>query len=156
MKPSSGVASAHIGPAFQVEFHADQYDTRQRFARVHHCLLRVRDRRDVQALTQSEVGTALRDSFAQFAHLESLVVETGHALVSDPDVESLLDLLSASSTSNVQHRTSDEAHALALEAKSTTLPSSAGLLSPFWCAPEYASKWKIWSVRTARIHPRLS
>lgn len=122
------------------EFHASQ-DKWQHLdaACIHHCLLRVFDRNGAQALAGDV--TKIGNSLAQFTYLETVVLETGNRLEMD-DVQSLIEALRKVITAEVQHRTCDEAHKLALQAKkSPSRPITAGLLSPFWCLQEHVEKW---------------
>ena len=100
-------------------------------ARIHHCLLRVCGNSDMKALTKGL--TTIGNTFAHFAHLETIVLEIGYRLWTY-NVQSLIEALRKVSRVEVQHRTSDEGHKLALQAKKTRSHSkSTGLLSPFWC-----------------------
>ena len=109
-------------------------------ARIHHCLLRVTYSEAVQKLIKGLQSTG--DIFVHFAHLETVVLETGHKLKSD-DVQLLTEALRKVCRAEVRHRTCDEAHKLALDAKKGAAYSpGAGLLSPFWCLGDnWWDKW---------------
>ena len=127
----------------QVEFHTSQDDSqRPRAARIHHCLLRVQKIEDMQALTKNL--TTISDTLSQFVHLETIVLETGHELKID-NVQLLIDALRKVSRVEVQHRTCDDGHKLALQVKKSPARSmSAELLSPLWCLKEYTWRWDDW------------
>lgn len=131
------------GPSLHVEFHASQDDSLHfGAARIHHCLLRVHDSDNVQALTEglSTIG----DAFTTLAFLETVVLETDRTLETD-HVQPLLEALRKVCGVDVQHRTCDETHKLALQAKkSPSRSTGAGLLSPFWCLHEHVDYWEDW------------
>ena len=136
--------------AIQFEFHANQ-DTAQHPGAtcINHCLLRVWDRSYIRAAT--EALTAIGDAFTGFAYLQTMVLETSHELDTD-DVQSLTKALRKALGVAIQHRTSEEAHKLALRAKkSYSLSASEGLLSPFWCLQEHVKEWDQWWVFIAHI-----
>ena len=85
---------------------------------------------------------SLGDTLVRFAHLESVVLETSSMLSAD-ETQGLLNALREASGVEVQHRTCDQAHKLALEAKKNSAHFvSAAPLSPFWCLERYAlSGW---------------
>lgn len=126
-----------------IEFHASQRDPRHSGAAcIHHCLLRVQSSDDVPVL--AEGLTTIGDAFAHFAYLETIVLETGRELGTD-SVQSLTKVLRKGSMAEVRHRTCDEAHKLALQAKkSPSRCTSAELLSTFWCLREYNWQWNEW------------
>ena len=74
----------------------------------------------------------LGDTLNQFPCLETVVVESHHKLEEAP-IQSLLGSLRKVCKANVevQHRTCDEAHKIAVQAKEDS--TIAGLLSPYWC-----------------------
>lgn len=131
--------SSLSGSTFYVEFHNSQHS-----GYIHHCLLRVYDNSGAQALTKDL--TTLGDTFVHFSHLETVVLETSHELKPD-DVESSTKRLRDVCRPEVvvQHRTCDDGHKLALEAKeSASRSTNAGLLSPFWCLRESVKDWDKW------------
>ena len=143
---STGVASVHTdypGPSLQVEFHVSQDDSLHLgAARIHHCLLHLHDSDDVRALRGDL--TAIGDLFSHFAYLETVVLEIGHELETD-NVQPLIEALRKVCRADVRHRTSEEAHELALQAKKSPSRSfSAVLLSPFWCLQEHVHWWEHW------------
>ena len=84
------------------------------------------------------------DTFARFAYLETVVLETGYALGAK-HVPPLLEVLRKVCRADVRHRTSAEAHELALQVKKSPSRSmSAGLLSPLWCLQGHTKQWKNW------------
>ena len=96
----------------------------------------------MQALTNRM--PTLGDALAQFAHLETIVLETCYRLGVD-DAQALLKSLRKACRVEVQHRTCEEAHQVALQAKKSPDRSvGAGLLSPFWCLKEHGAKWRSW------------
>lgn len=116
----------------EVEFHVSQ-DNSQRSgaARIHHCLLRVLSNDVAQRLMKGFQSTG--DTFVHFAYLETVVLETSYKLKID-DIQSLTEVLRRVCRAEVQHRTFEEGHTLALHVKKGGADSSrAGILSPFWC-----------------------
>ena len=97
----------------------------------------------VEQLADTGGLKALGETLAQFAYLETVVLETGHWFDIDK-VPSLLELLRNTCGADVQHRTFEGAHKLALQAKKSPSRSTGwGLLSPFWCLEERAaSQWQ--------------
>lgn len=91
----------------------------------------------------TEALPKLGDIFVQFANLETVILETGYGLEMD-DVQSLVEVLREMSTAQVQHRTGDEAHKLALRAKKSSSLPTRGVLSPFWCLQEHVDYWEYW------------
>ena len=130
-----------------IEFHSRQGDPHHSgAARIHACLLRVRDYETVLNLEKTESLKALGETLAQIAYLETVVLETGRWFDINK-VPSLLESLRDTCGADVQHRTCDDAHKLALEAKKCPSHSTGGrLLSPFWCSDsefdEYG--WEKW------------
>ena len=89
---------------------------------------------------------ALRENLAQFAYLETVVLETGRQLMVE-DIEALLEALRAGSRADVQHRTCDDGLRLALGVKTDTDgDADARLLSPFWCLKTHVRIWEHWWV----------
>ena len=87
----------------------------------------------MQKLEETGDLKALCETLAQFTLLDSVVLETSHRFDIDK-VPSLVELLRNTCRADVQHRTSDDAHKLALQAKkSPSCFTGGGLLSPFWC-----------------------
>ena len=128
----------------QIEFHSRQDDPHHSgAARVHVCLLRVRYE-TVRELKKTGSLKALGETLAQFAYLETVVLETGHRFDIDK-VPPLLELLRNTCGAGVQHRTCDDAHKLALRAKNSPSRSTGeGLLSPFWCLERHVELWDDW------------
>lgn len=132
-------ASSLPGSSFHVEFHASH-----NAGHIGHCLLRVYDHNGTRALTDDLI--TLGDTFVHFSHLETVVLETSRGLEID-EIQTSTERLRKVCRPEVvvQHRTCDDAHKLALEAKeSASRPSNAGLLSPFWCLQEGAKDWNNW------------
>lgn len=124
-----------------LEFHTSHADWRHPgVACIHHCLLRVDDSKDLMKIL-TEIG----DTFPRFAYLETVVLETSRTLLAD-DVQPLLEALrKVCDGVEVQLRTADEAHKIALEAKeSPSHSTSIGLLSPFWCVEGFVGIWDSW------------
>ena len=118
-----------------IEFHSRQHDSHHSGAarEVHACLLRVWQYETVQKLEETGGLKALGETLAQFAYLETVVLETSHEFDID-EVPSLLESLRSTCRADVQHRTCEDAHKLALQAKdSPSRSTGGGLLSPFWC-----------------------
>ena len=110
-------------------------------ARVHACLLRVWKYETVPELEKAGSLKALGETLVQFAYLETVVLETRHQFDIDK-VPSLLELLRNTFRADVQHRTCNDAHKLALQAKkSPSRFTGGGLLSPFWCLKEHVWRW---------------
>ena len=87
---------------------------------------------------------ALGETLAQFAYLETVVLETSHQFDIDK-VPSLVELLRNTCRADVQHRTSDDAHKLALQAKkSLSCSTGGGVLSPFWFLEKHERRWDYW------------
>ena len=123
-----------------VEFYTTQDNSlHPRAARIHHCLLRVFNSDSAQALTKGL--TTIGNTFTRFAYLETIVLETSHKLAIG-DIDSLIEALQKASRADVQHRSFEEGHKLALQAKMGTARSpDTGLLSPFWCVgPVYTNQ----------------
>ena len=129
-----------------LEFHAKQTQLRG-VAHVHHCLVRVAREHNLRTLKERVLQ--LRHTLARFPCLETLVIETpnredfGDAQAIEPLVEELQAALSA----NVQHRTCDDAHKVAMQARKATGRSVHGhaeLVSPFWLLNEHGWLWKLW------------
>lgn len=138
----TGVAFVYAG-GLQVEFHANQVDWRHPgVARIHHCLLRV-DNTDTDDLKKGL--TTIGNTFLSFAYLETVVLETGYEVDAE-DVQSLMEALrKVCGGVELQHRTADQAHKLALQAKkSSSHSASGGLLSPYWCLEAYVQEWSNW------------
>ena len=126
-----------------IEFHLRQDDSHHSgVARIHACLLRVRTYETARELEKSLV--AVGETLAQLTLLETVVLETSQEV----DVErlpSLLESLRKTCRAEVQHRTCDEAHKLALQAKNSPSRSTGGgLLSPFWCLEKHVYTWDVW------------
>ena len=132
MDSSAAVISTQIGFFLFVEFHARQDDPQRLGAsRVHHCLLRTESNFDTETLLKN--SQSLADILNRFRFLETVVFEAG-ARLEATTVQSLLEALRKACRVEVQHRTYDEGHKLALQAKkSSSWSSDMGLLSPFWC-----------------------
>ena len=132
-------------PFLHIEFHSRQGDPHHSgAARVHACLLRVWQYETVQELEGTGGLKALGETLAQFAYLETVVLETGHLFDNDK-VPLLLELLRDICGADVQHRTCDDAHKLALQAKNSPSRSTGGgLLSPFWCLKKHVLRWDEW------------
>ena len=146
LNASTGVASVYMssGPedAPVIEFHARQISRRHSgAARVHHCLLRIKS--DSPGLYPKGLKPPFGNIISRFAYLETVVVETGRGFETD-DVQSLIEALHDSEGGGVevQHRTSDEAHKLALQAKKS--PSRSMGASPFWCLQWNTDEWDKW------------
>ena len=106
--------------------------------------MRVRDSDDARFLAEN--ARTLSEVFARFAHLETIVLETGRQLVIG-NVEPLLEALRTGSGADVQHRTCDDGLRLALGVKmGTDEDADAGLLSPFWCLKTHVRIWEHWWV----------
>lgn len=93
------------------------------------------------AWTLTKGLTAIGNTFTRFAYLETIVLETSHKLAIG-DSNSLIEALQKASRADVQHRSFEEGHKLALQAKKGTARSpDMGLLSPFWCVgPVYTNQ----------------
>ena len=129
-----------------IEFHSRQVDPHHSgAARVHACLLRVLDYDTVQNLEETGGLKALGETLAQFAYLETVVLETSHRFDID-EMPPLLELLRETCGANVQHRTCEDAHKLALQVKKSPSHSTGGLLSPFWCSDSELDddRWEEW------------
>ena len=128
-----------------IEFHSRQGDSHHSgAARVHACLLRVWQYATVLELEKAGSLKALGETLAQFAYLETVVLETRHQFDIDK-VPSLLESLRNTRGADVQHQTCDDAHKLALQAKkSPSRSTGGGLLSPFWCLGRYRYNWDMW------------
>ena len=129
-----------------IEFHSRQVDPHHSgAARVHACLLRVvRNYVTGENLESTESLKAIGETLVQFTYLETVVLETGHRFDIDK-VPSLLESLRNTCGADVQHRTCDDAHKLALQAKkSPSRSTGAGLLSPFWCLKKLWWRWDNW------------
>ena len=124
----------------QAEFHASQdASLHPGAARIHHCLLRLRNVVDAHGWTDTleTIGRVLHE----LAYLETVVLETGSQTKTGV-IQPLLESLHKASGVEVQHRTHESAHKLALQAgKDPSCPTGAGLLSPFWYLKEHASRW---------------
>ena len=121
----TGVIWAKTG-YLHIEFHSRQGNPHHSgTARVHACLLRVLDYDTVQNLEETGGLKALGETLAQFAYLETVVLETSHPFDIDK-VPSLLELLRNTCRADVQHRTCDDAHKLALQAKKSPSRSTGG------------------------------
>lgn len=109
-------------------------------ARIHHCLLRVTRGKFEEALIEG-----LAALFARLAYLKTIVLETSHSSWGDHDVQSVTEALRKVCKAEVEHRTCEEAHKLALQAKKNSArPPGAALLSPFWCLQTHADSWRAW------------
>ena len=119
----------------QIEFHSRQAGTQSSgTARIHACLLRVLSDGGKDRLEKD--SRALGEALALLTFLEVVVLETSHWINND-DVSSLLGWLRNGCSVGVQHRTCNEAHKLALQAKKSPSPlTGGGLLSPFWCSDQ--------------------
>ena len=96
----------------------------------------------MQKLEEPGSLKALCETLAQFTYLETVVLETSHRFNIDK-VPSLLELLHDTCGADVQHRTCEDAHKLALQAKkSPSRSTGGGLLSLFWCLEERG--WQLW------------
>ena len=131
--------------SLHIEFHSRQDDPHHSgAARIQACLLRVRNYDTVEKLEETGSLKALGETLAQFAYLETVVLETSHQFDIDK-VPSLLELLRDTCGADVQHRTCEDAHKLALQAKKSPPHSTGGgLLSPFWCLEKYVRHWVVW------------
>lgn len=140
---SIGVVSMHVN-FYALDTHVEFYMSRDNLllsgaAPIRHCLLRVQSEEEPLLI---EFLTTIADVFTQFAYLETVVIETGPGVY---DVQILTDSLRKVNRVVVQHRTTDDGHKLALQAKnSPSCSTSAGLLSPFWCLQEDAENWEDW------------
>ena len=128
-------------PFLHIEFHSRQGDPHHSgAARVHACLLRVQW---YEQLEKAGDLKALGETLAQFMFLETVVLETSDQFDID-EVPSLLEWLRNTCRADVQHRTCDEAHKVALQAKKSPSRSTGGqLLSPFWCL-KHLTDWLGW------------
>ena len=129
-------------PFLHIEFHSRQGDPHHSgAARVHACLLRVQW---YEQLEKAGDLKALCETLAQFTLLDSVVLETSSRFDIDK-VPSLVELLRNTCRADVQHRTSDDAHKLALQAKkSLSRPTGGGVLSPFWFLEKHERRWDYW------------
>ena len=142
--------------SLHIEFHSRQHDSHHSgAARVHACLLRVWQYETVQKLEETGGLKTLGETLAQFAYLETVVLETGSSPFDIDKVPSMLESLRNTCGAHVQHRTCDSAHKLALQAKeSPSRSTGGGLLSPFWCG--HVGAWKNWCVLVSLVSRRLS
>ena len=124
-----------------VEFYARQEKNRHRpssSARVCHCLLRVHDQAHLEILTT--VLPQLTSALVGFSFLETVVFETG-AECGD-GIQPVLDALRPTVGAEVQHRTCDDAHKVALQVKKgTARVLEMGPLSPIWYN-DWDMRWK--------------
>ena len=137
-------------PFLHIEFHSRQDDPHHSgAARVHACLLRVSGYESgyetVQKLEETGGLKALGETLAQFMLLETVVLETSYGFDIGIEVPPLLESLRDTCWANVQHRTCEDAHKLALQAKkSPSCSTGGGLLSPFWCLKDDVWRWDNW------------
>ena len=139
----TGVCWIEIDDDLQIEFHSRQDGTQSSgTARIYACLLRVLSdggRKDLEKNSR-----ALGEALASLTFLDVIVLETGNR-INDGEVSSLLGSLREACRVEVQHRTCDEAHQLALQAKkSHSRSAGGGLVSPFWCLEKHAYAWHRW------------
>ena len=141
---STGVASVCMRSVSEIvpviEFHASKDAWRHPgTASIHRCLLRIKG--DGPGLNRKGLKPPFSDILACFTYLETVVVETGRGFWTG-DVQSVIVALHKGSGVEVQHRTSDEALKLALQAKkSPSRSTSAGPLSPLWCLQRSTELW---------------
>lgn len=134
-----------MNPSLIIEFHASQDAWRQPGAAcIHHCLLRIKREHGPGSELYPKGLKSFSDILARFAYLETVVIETVDGFETD-DVQPLIEALRKFSMVEVQCRTFDGAHKLALEAKKNPSHStSTGLLSPFWCLQRDTDEWDRW------------
>ena len=81
------------------------------------------------------------DTFPRFEYLETIILETHHSF-STERFTPLLEMLRRVSGVEVQHRTYEEGHKLALQAKKRIFdPARVGVVSPLWCIDKHAHDW---------------
>ena len=139
----------HRDDDLHVEFHSRQDSPQHTGAvRIHTCLLRVLDSARVWKFEHNL--SALGDTLSKLTALQSVVLETSHYVNVD-DVTLMLQSLRDTCRVEVQHRTCDDAHKLALQIKKSPFRTRGeGLLSPYWCLPGHAQfMWAIWYVLAA-------
>ena len=134
-----------FGMEVMVEFHSRQdYTQSPGTVRIHACLLRFPGHGTMKEL--EKISMALGETLASLTSLEIIVLETGDQ-INDDEVSSLLGSLRNICRVEVQHRTCDEGHKLALQAKKSPSCSTGGeLLSPFWCLTKQGTMdtWNWW------------
>ena len=98
----------------------------------------------MQKLEETGGLKALGETLAQFAYLETVILETSDLFDIDT-VPSLLESLRNTCGADVQHRICEDAHELALQAKKSPSRSiGGGLLAPFWCLDKHVRYWSGW------------
>ena len=132
-----------IDSSLYVEFYAKQFGLqRTGTAHICHCLLRARNSSNVQTLLKG--SASLGKPLSRLPYLETVFFESSHELEA-ASVQPLLESLGKACRVEVQHRTCDEAHKLAVQAKkSPSRSTGGGLVSPFWCLEKNRRKWWVW------------